>query len=129
MGQGAFSGNLETLWESLYPIAAFALMTAPLCIPLGLGLSPLLASDSFRLHSHNINYCTGSKQQQVTCYDGENDDDYWIVKPAGTGDADIGAVVTAGVMIRLEHFTTLLICSSFIGNLLTQWIVNGRRHA
>ena len=28
------------------------------------------------------------------------------MKPAGTGDADIGAVVTAGVMIRLEHFTT-----------------------
>ena len=58
------------------------------------------------MHSHLINYPAGSKQQQVTCYDGENDDDHWIVKPARTGEVVSGAMVSDGMTIRLEHFTS-----------------------
>ena len=29
------------------------------------------------LHCHHVKYLAGSKQQQVTCYHGSNDNDYW----------------------------------------------------
>ena len=77
------------------------------------GISPsslrmqMRAKKVCRLHSHGINYPAGSTQQQVTCYDGENDDDYWIVKPARTGE--VGAVGGRGSGL-LEPFVISL-CS------------------
>eukprot|EP00930_Biecheleria_cincta_P084982 TRINITY_DN74404_c0_g1_i1.p1 TRINITY_DN74404_c0_g1~~TRINITY_DN74404_c0_g1_i1.p1 ORF type:complete len:395 (+),score=52.06 TRINITY_DN74404_c0_g1_i1:61-1245(+) len=60
------------------------------------------------LHSHSIDYPGGSRRQQVTCYDKENADDYWIVKPASQFDADYAkpTLVAHGATIRLEHHVT-----------------------
>jgi len=58
-----------------------------------------------RLHSHDSLYPDGSKQQQVTCFHGSDDNDWWMVKsehgaPQPSGDVPEGAV------IRLEHVAT-----------------------
>lgn len=60
------------------------------------------------LHSHLINYTTGSHQQEVTCFESRDDNDWWIVKgPNGEGiNAPIGAPVANHGIIRLEHVMT-----------------------
>lgn len=61
------------------------------------------------LHSHKINYCGGSKQQEVTCYDSRDENDWWIVKgPHGDSryNDQIGAKVLNFSVIRLEHLLT-----------------------
>lgn len=60
------------------------------------------------LHSHEINYMGGSRQQEVTCYGGRDDNDWWIVKgPDGEGiNAEIGTPVLSNDVIRLEHLAT-----------------------
>ncbi len=62
------------------------------------------------LHSHALNYghAGGSGQQQVTCFDGSDDNDLWRVKGAhGTPDNHkVGQDVRNGDIIRLEHVLT-----------------------
>ncbi len=62
------------------------------------------------LHSHALNYghAGGSGQQQVTCFDGADDNDLWRVKGAhGSADnARAGQPVRNGDIIRLEHVLT-----------------------
>ena len=42
---------------------------------------------NWHLHSHAINYPGGSRQQQVTCYGGNDDNDLWEIKgPHGERD-------------------------------------------
>jgi len=64
----------------------------------------------YSLHSHDRNYehSDSSKQQQVTAFDGSNDDDYWTVKsmhhyPEAYKN---GEDVHNGDIIRLEHRRT-----------------------
>eukprot|EP00966_Prymnesium_polylepis_P237499 5492871-Prymnesium_polylepis.1 len=67
------------------------------------------SSTGCRLHSHGSRYPTGSKQQQVTCFAGEDDNDWWMVKPRhGTAFDDElrGRPVATGDVIRLEHWET-----------------------
>lgn len=62
----------------------------------------------FRLHSHDINYGTGSEQQSVTAH-GSRDDpgSYWLVKEAKTESAcALGSKIKCGARIRLEHVKT-----------------------
>ncbi|WP_198351761.1 C1 family peptidase [Streptomyces typhae] len=62
------------------------------------------------LHSHPYVYGHpgSSGQQQVTCYDGADDNDLWIVRgPDGTpSDHRVGQQVSHGDLIRLEHMAT-----------------------
>lgn len=61
------------------------------------------------LHSHDLGYghSRGSGQQQVTAYDGVDDNDLWRIKPAhGHGDVVDGSSVQHGDTIRLEHLPT-----------------------
>eukprot|EP00040_Diaphanoeca_grandis_P002136 m.20635 g.20635 ORF g.20635 m.20635 type:complete len:417 (+) comp13029_c0_seq1:84-1334(+) len=65
-------------------------------------------STGHRLHSHNINYPNGSRQQQVTCFNGKDDNDWFKFKPAhGHGDnSKDGQPVRGGDHVRLEHIKT-----------------------
>lgn len=62
------------------------------------------------LHSHKLNYVHQgtSGQQQVTVFDGADNNDLWIVKgPHGQPDMyKEGLAVRHGDIIRLEHLTT-----------------------
>lgn len=58
-----------------------------------------------RLHSHALKYPAGSKQQQVTCFSGADDNDWWRVK-AEHGAAQLFGAVPDGAIIRLEHVKT-----------------------
>jgi len=58
-----------------------------------------------RLHSHGSNYPGGSRQQQVTCFHGSDDNDWWLVK-AGHGAPQQAGDVPEGAVIRLEHVAT-----------------------
>eukprot|EP01083_Nonionella_stella_P066080 173769_1 len=63
----------------------------------------------YRLHSHHLYYPTGSKQQQVTCFSGQDSNDYWVVKPSH-GDKHSLKLwqqeVTNGAIIQLQHWNT-----------------------
>eukprot|EP00930_Biecheleria_cincta_P056205 TRINITY_DN4236_c0_g3_i1.p1 TRINITY_DN4236_c0_g3~~TRINITY_DN4236_c0_g3_i1.p1 ORF type:complete len:718 (+),score=104.52 TRINITY_DN4236_c0_g3_i1:184-2337(+) len=58
------------------------------------------------LHSHPYNYPGGSKQQQVTCFDGDSDDNAWLVKAAHGEWCKRGKPVDHGDVIRLQHVPT-----------------------
>lgn len=64
----------------------------------------------YTLHSHAFNYGhTGSsRQQQVTCFDGNDDNDLWRIKgPHGQPDSSkSGQPVKHGDVVRLEHVAT-----------------------
>ncbi|NEQ27353.1 MAG: hypothetical protein F6K28_51790, partial [Microcoleus sp. SIO2G3] len=59
------------------------------------------------LHSHRFSYGhPGTSGQQVTAYEGSDDNDLWIVKPAqGQGDRS-GQLIQNGEIIRLQHVLT-----------------------
>ncbi|KAH9099826.1 hypothetical protein Ae201684P_018835 [Aphanomyces euteiches] len=59
----------------------------------------------FRLHSHEVNYGTGSGQQSVTAHGSQDDfNSYWLVKE---GDSEIPcSKIKCGAKIRLEHINT-----------------------
>ncbi|KAF0978397.1 hypothetical protein FDP41_002912 [Naegleria fowleri] len=65
-----------------------------------------------RLHSHAINYNTGSHQQEITCFSGSDDNDYWIVKCSheqeGHNEPSIkdGSKISNNAVIRLTHKST-----------------------
>jgi dolichyl-phosphate-mannose--protein O-mannosyl transferase len=61
------------------------------------------------LHSHLINYTTGSHQQEVTCFHERDDNDWWIVKGPHSDNrfnALIGTPVLNHHVVRLEHVLT-----------------------
>ncbi|WP_066311184.1 MIR domain-containing protein [Bacillus sp. FJAT-29814] len=62
------------------------------------------------LHSHALNYGHkgSSGQQQVTCFKGADDNDFWKIKGANGTPANhrINEVVQHGDVIRLEHMPT-----------------------
>jgi len=62
------------------------------------------------LHSHALNYFNprSSGQQQVTCYDGNDDNNLWLVKVSYGQAEDLksGEPITDGDIIRLEHKLT-----------------------
>ena len=55
-----------------------------------------------RLHSHPQKYVTGSKQQQITCYPNEDDNDWFILKREHAAYPKRG-VVMSGETVRLTH--------------------------
>ena len=65
---------------------------------------------NFKLHSHPINWGSGSKQQSVTGLAGETDaGGLWLVKDAQEADATCHATaepVRCGSVVRLEHVAT-----------------------
>jgi dolichyl-phosphate-mannose--protein O-mannosyl transferase len=61
------------------------------------------------LHSHLINYVTGSHQQEVTCFGSRDDNDWFSVRgPHGNGpwNCNIGTPVLNHAVIRLGHLLT-----------------------
>uniref|UniRef100_A0A6B2LLK6 MIR domain-containing protein n=1 Tax=Arcella intermedia TaxID=1963864 RepID=A0A6B2LLK6_9EUKA len=65
------------------------------------------AFGAFRLHSHSVNYGTGSGQQSVTGYNGRDDpNSLWLVKGPHGKDCVPGTAVAKGATIRLEHHAT-----------------------
>lgn len=82
--------------------------TAPLGLEYGARIKLQHVATAHRLHSHGSKYPTGSKQQQVTCFGGEDANDWWIVKPQhGKALAPLrGEAVADGAVIRLEHEAT-----------------------
>lgn len=62
------------------------------------------------LHSHALNYGHSgtSGQQQVTCFEGADDNDLWRIKgPHGSAaDHKVGQPVNHGDIVRLEHVLT-----------------------
>mmetsp|Transcript_23215 Transcript_23215/g.33742 ORF Transcript_23215/g.33742 Transcript_23215/m.33742 type:complete len:229 (-) Transcript_23215:90-776(-) len=62
----------------------------------------------FYLHSHSINWGSGSQQQSVTGHEGNDDqENLWLVKE-GHGDAacELGEPIECGRVIRLTHLPT-----------------------
>lgn len=64
------------------------------------------ASTGAHLHSHPHNYPSGSQQQQVTGYDGHDDNDNWLVQGPFGQDTDEGKAVGNGQVVRLSHAST-----------------------
>jgi len=63
----------------------------------------------YRLHSHKHDYPNGSKQQQVTCYSKEDDNDYWVVKPSVGNQQSLQLwqkPVQNGQTFMLQHYCT-----------------------
>ena len=63
-------------------------------------------SSGHRLHSHPHKYPGGSKQQQVTCFGGEDDNDWWMVLGPHGDRAPRHGPVPEGTTIRLQHAAT-----------------------
>jgi hypothetical protein len=60
-----------------------------------------------RLHSHDSHYPSGSRQQQVTGFGGDDSNDWWLVRgPHGEPDPAAGTEVADGAIIRLQHWNT-----------------------
>ena len=60
-----------------------------------------------RLHSHGSRYPGGSKQQQVTGFYGDDDNDWWRIKAAhGAAEPAAGTHVMDYDVIRLQHVAT-----------------------
>jgi hypothetical protein len=73
-------------------------------------LSPISASQ-FRLHSHDLNWGSGSGQQSVTAYPGDGDtNSLWSVQgsfPSSKGSTPAsGSPIQCGDTIRLKHVRT-----------------------
>jgi len=66
-----------------------------------------IASDYF-LHSHDIGWGSGSRQQSVTALSGGQDQgNFWLVKESfGEHMCDTGTPVACGQVVRLEHVQT-----------------------
>ena len=66
----------------------------------------------YRLHSHiqrYPNYYQSSGQQQLTCFSGSDDNDYWIVKPSHGDNNSLKLwqqEVKKGDVIQLQHYNT-----------------------
>lgn len=64
----------------------------------------------YALHSHLLNYGhpNSSGQQQVTCFGGADDNDWWVIKgmDGQPEDFQAGAPVQDGDTVRLQHLLT-----------------------
>ena len=62
----------------------------------------------FHLHSHEIRYGAGSKQQSITAVEAQDDaGNLWLVKEAlGEPPCSTGAPVACDAVVRLEHVAT-----------------------
>ncbi|XRB24489.1 stromal cell-derived factor 2-like protein [Pseudoscourfieldia marina] len=61
----------------------------------------------YRLHSHEVQYGSGSGQQSVTGYkDGDDSNDYWIVHGAFRTNCTQGTPIESGTVVRLRHVNT-----------------------
>eukprot|EP00898_Chlorokybus_atmophyticus_P004126 jgi/Chlat1/4714/Chrsp30S04766 len=61
----------------------------------------------YRLHSHEINYGSGSGQQSVTGFSGGDDtNSYWVVHLPNGITSNQGDKVEHGTVIRLQHLNT-----------------------
>ncbi|XP_055387009.1 stromal cell-derived factor 2 [Condylostylus longicornis] len=62
---------------------------------------------SYRLHSHDVKYGSGSGQQSVTAVDLKEDvNSHWYVKSKIKKTCERGEPIKCGDIIRLEHLTT-----------------------
>jgi len=60
---------------------------------------------NFRLHSHNVQYGSGSGQQSVTAFPNVDDtNSFWVVR--GSKPCKTGTPIKNGDVIRLEHLGT-----------------------
>ena len=67
--------------------------------------------NTFWLHSHAIQWATGSGQQSVTAHGGAADiDNMWLVKEADPSKTKVacitGTPIKCGDVVRLQHVTT-----------------------
>jgi hypothetical protein len=58
------------------------------------------------LHSHPEKYEGGSRQQQVTCYDKRDKNDFFIIHQGNKNSKKFGEVVNYGELVRFEHVET-----------------------
>ena len=58
------------------------------------------------LHSHKANYPSGSRQQQVTCFGGKDDNDLWLVCGQHGALFTPGVPLTTSTVFRLQHVIT-----------------------
>jgi dolichyl-phosphate-mannose--protein O-mannosyl transferase len=64
-------------------------------------------STGFKLHSHEINYGSGSGQQSITCFPNGNDpNSYFIVQGAFGTNCVRGTTIDCGQTISLKHAKT-----------------------
>ncbi|KAJ1563799.1 Stromal cell-derived factor 2-like protein 1, partial [Cladochytrium tenue] len=65
-------------------------------------------ASGFRLHSHGVNYGSGSGQQSVTAFpSGDDPNSYFVVHGAiGAPDCARGQAVRCGDGVRLQHMNT-----------------------
>jgi dolichyl-phosphate-mannose--protein O-mannosyl transferase len=63
---------------------------------------------NYRLHSHGVNYGSGSGQQSVTTFPGKDDtNSYWVVRGNNkVGYCKTGDKIKNGGTIRLQHLNT-----------------------
>jgi dolichyl-phosphate-mannose--protein O-mannosyl transferase len=71
-----------------------------------LKLSPV-SSSQFRLHSHDLNWGSGSGQQSVTAFPGDGDtNSLWSIHAPFGNTISSGSVIQCGDIIRLKHVRT-----------------------
>jgi|EP00161_Ancyromonas_sigmoides_P004723 dolichyl-phosphate-mannose--protein O-mannosyl transferase len=65
------------------------------------------AHTKYYLHSHQVNYGSGSKQQSVTAVDTNADSNsFWEVRPADGETCETGDRIRCGGSVRLTHLQT-----------------------
>ncbi|CAH6721052.1 dolichyl-phosphate-mannose--protein mannosyltransferase 1 [[Candida] jaroonii] len=65
-----------------------------------------LESGGGYLHSHNLFYPTGSKQQQITLYPHIDSNNDWLIEPYNTSITDEFIPIKSGMKVRLKHVNT-----------------------
>ena len=77
------------------------------------------AASGRHLHSHESAYPERTAHNVVTCFSGESENDWWIVRPASscsTSDPPRGPV-PHGAAIRLQHYSSSrYLCSGQVGS-------------
>eukprot|EP01100_Stratorugosa_tubuloviscum_P014675 TRINITY_DN79_c12_g1_i1.p1 TRINITY_DN79_c12_g1~~TRINITY_DN79_c12_g1_i1.p1 ORF type:complete len:222 (+),score=97.64 TRINITY_DN79_c12_g1_i1:65-730(+) len=64
-------------------------------------------ASNFRLHSHSVNYGSGSGQQSVTGFSAIDDpNSLWLIRSTPQFPCNIGSKITNGQVIRLFHIST-----------------------
>ena len=100
--------NLPFKWpKHKVPPASAPPANAPEDLAYGMQLKLQHKGTGRRLHSHGSHYPGGSKQQQVTGFCGDDDNDWWKIKAEhGAAEPAAGTRVKDGDVIRLQHTRT-----------------------
>ena len=100
--------NLPFKWpKHKVPPASAPPANAPEDLAYGMQLKLQHKGTGRRLHSHGSHYPGGSKQQQVTGFYGDDDNDWWRIKAAhGAAEPAAGTHVMDYDVIRLQHVAT-----------------------